>query len=138
MEITSFCLYCCPMLVIPECWSCLVYNKYLHKLWKSNKDIQITIDRKNRERKCVTFNRTVGYIIVLDLFVVWLVYELVNINSSIGGNIFLSLLLSNFGYFETLVMPRFVISNYINYYNLFWTYITFDKKNLIWFYQMEV
>ena len=65
-------------------------------------------------------------------------HDLVNINSSIGGNIFLSLLLSNVGYSGMLVMPRFIISTYINYENLVRTYITIDRKNLIWFYEMEV
>ena len=72
----------------------------------------------NWDRKCVTFNRTVGYVIVLVLFVGWLVHDLININSSIGGNIFLSLLLSNVGYSAMLVMPRFVIG---------------DRKNLVLF-----
>ena len=66
----------------------------------------------------MTFNRTVGYVIVLVLFVGWLVHDLININSSIGGNIFLSLLLSNVGYSAMLVMPKFVIG---------------DRKNLIVF-----
>ena len=59
-------------------------------------------------------------------------YELVNINSSIGGNIFLSQLLSNIGYYGMLVMPPFVISTYINYENLLRTYITIDRNNLMW------
>ena len=49
-------------------------------------------------------------------------HDLLNVNSSIVVNIFLSLLLSNVGYSGLLVMHRFVISTHINYENLFRTY----------------
>ena len=49
-------------------------------------------------------------------------HDLLNVNSSIVVNIFLSLLLSNVGYSGLLVMRRFVISTHINYENLFRTY----------------
>ena len=48
--------------------------------------------------------------------------DLLNVNSYIVVNIFLSLLLSNVGYSGLLVMGRFVISTHINYENLFRTY----------------
>ena len=58
-------------------------------------------------------------------------HDLVNINSSLEETYF-CLLLSNVGYSGMLVKPRFVISTYINYENLVRTYITIDRKNLIY------